>query len=443
MAAADRVERPRVIVVGGGFAGLNVVKALRRCDVDITLVDKRNHHLFQPLLYEVATAALSPGEIAMPLRRIFRDQKNVQVLLDEVMRVDLDARTVELRGGPRSYDYLVLATGSNFSYFGNDQWARLAPGLKTVDDAIEIRRRFLLAFERAEQTDDPGERARLLTTVVVGGGPTGIELAGTMAEVSRKVMSGEFRRLDPASERIVLVEGGPRLLNAFPEECSERARRDLERLGVEVRLDTLVVGIDDDGVALKEGSRIPSDNVVWAAGNQGAAPEQGLDAYLERRDRRLPVGADLSLEGRPEVFAIGDLAFLVPDGDDTPVPALAPAAAQMGRYVGKQIAAEVGGADQGARKPFSYVDKGALATIGRGKAVAVLGGMRFGGFAAWMLWVLVHIFFLIGFRNRLFVMIEWAYAYLTFRRGARLITGVDAGEVIPAGKRGNDESTAA
>lgn len=402
---------------------MSVVRSLASSPVDITLIDRRNHHLFQPLLYEVATAALSPGQIAVPLRHVFRRQKNTTVVLGEVDRVDLEGQRIFVDGDTMEYDYLVLATGSTHHYFGNDSWEQHAPGLKSVDDALEIRRRFLLTFERADRTDDPEERERLMTTVIVGGGPTGIELAGTMSEVARRVLQGEFRNLDTASLKIVLAEGTDRLLPALAPELSERAKLDLEKLGVDVRVETFVTGIDRHGVTLKSGEVIPAANVVWAAGVCGAPVEDGLQGF-ERRDKRVNVEPDLSLAGHPNVFAIGDLAFVETDGRE--VPGLAPAALQMGSYVGKLLAAEVkpntGGQE---RKPFSYWDKGTLATIGRGKAVADIGRFKFGGVVAWLLWVFIHIFFLVGFRNRVMVLIEWAYAYVTLHRGARLITGGD------------------
>ena len=414
---------PRVIVVGGGFGGMSVVRSLASARVEVILVDRRNHHLFQPLLYEVATAALSPGQIAVPLRHVFRRQKNTTVVLGEVESVDLERQCISVDGDTIEYDYLVLATGSTHHYFGNDSWEQHAPGLKSVDDALEIRRRFLLTFERADRTEDPEERRRLMTTVIVGGGPTGIELAGTMSEVARRVLQGEFRNLDTTSLKIVLAEGTDRLLPALAPPLSERAKLDLEKLGVDVRLETFVTGIDDHGVTLQNGEVIPAANVVWAAGVCGAPVADGLEAF-ERRDKRVTVEPDLSLAGHSNVFAIGDLAYVETNG--RAVPGLAPAALQMGTYVGKLLAAEVqsGGHDP-EREPFTYWDKGTLATIGRGKAVADIGRFKFGGVLAWLLWVFIHIFFLVGFRNRVMVLIEWAYAYVTLHRGARLITGGD------------------
>ncbi len=421
MTQLSHEEEPHVIVVGGGFGGMSVVSALARTRARVTLIDRRNHHLFQPLLYEVATAALSPAQIAVPLRHMFRAQKNVGVILGEVTSVDLERKTVRLDGDQVPFDYLVLATGSTHHYFGNDSWSSRAPGLKSVDDALEVRRRFLLTFERAELCAEPEERQRLLTTVIVGGGPTGIELAGTMSEVANRVLQGEFRNLDPSSLKIVLAEGADRLLPALAPELSERAKTDLQKLGVDVRLKTLVTEIDEQGVALESGERIPSTNVVWAAGVCGAPVERGLSAFM-RNDRRLRVEPDLSLAGHPRVFAIGDLAYVESKG--TPVPGLAPAALQMGKHVGKTLVREIGqDAPVESRPAFAYWDKGTLATIGRGKAVADIGRFKFGGVLAWLLWVFVHIAFLVGFRSRVMVLFEWGYAYITFRRGARLITG--------------------
>jgi NADH dehydrogenase len=418
-------NEPHVVVVGGGFGGMSVVSALARSPARITLIDRRNHHLFQPLLYEVATAALSPAQIAVPLRHVFRRQKNVGVILGDVTSVDLEKQSVSVDGEQVSFDYLVLATGSTHHYFGNDSWEDRAPGLKSIDDALEIRRRFLLTFELAERCADPQERQRLLTTVIVGGGPTGIELAGTMSEVAKRVLQGEFRSLNPSSLKILLAEGADRLLPALAPELSARAKSDLEKLGVEVRLQTLVTEIDEMGVALKSGERIPAANVVWAAGVCGAPVERGLGNFV-RDDRRLVVEPDLSLAGHPNVFAIGDLAYVESNGER--VPGLAPAALQMGKYVGKLLAREIGhGASVESRTDFEYWDKGTLATIGRGKAVADIGRFKFGGVGAWLLWVFVHIAFLVGFRSRAMVLFEWGYAYITFKRGARLITGDDAG----------------
>ena len=413
--------KPHVVVIGGGFAGMKVVRRLARADAVVTLVDRQNHHLFQPLLYEVATAALSPGQIAMPLRHIFRGQQNAHVVLGDAERVDLDRKEVLVDGAGLPFDYLVLATGSTHHYFGNDEWETWAPGLKTIDEAVTIRRRFLLAFEEARKCDDEAHRRRWMTAVIVGGGPTGVELAGTMSEVARTVLRGEFRDLDPASFEVQLIEGSDRLLSALPPELSLRAQQDLEKLGVRVRLGALVTGIDAEGVTLQTGDRISAVTKIWAAGVRGAPVATGLADFV-RPDGRVTVEPDLSLPGHPEVFAIGDLAFVAHEGRE--VPGLAPAALQMGDHVGRTLARELAGSATAVeRRPFRYRDKGTLATIGRGKAVAQLGSLKFGGVVAWLLWVFIHVLFLVGFRNRLMVLIEWAYAYVTLNRGARLITG--------------------
>jgi NADH dehydrogenase len=409
-------HRPHVVILGGGFAGLTCARALRGAPVRITLVDRSNHHLFQPLLYQVATASLSPAEIASPIRSILRRQSNVQVWLGEVEDVDVERRSVRLRDGALSYDYLVVATGATHAYFGHDEWAPHAPGLKTVDDALEIRRRFLLAFEAAEREADPAARRRLLTFVIVGGGPTGVELAGAMAEIARQVMPRDFRSIDTTTTRILLLEGGPRILGAYPPVLSEQARRQLERLGVEVRTGALVTGIEPVEVRIGE-ERIEAGNVFWAAGVAASPLGARLGAPLDRAGR-VRVEADLSLPGRPEVFVAGDLAAVEEDG--APVPGVAPAAMQMGRHVARTIRRDLEGR---AREPFRYFDKGNLATIGRAAAVAEIAGLRLSGLVAWLVWVFVHILYLIGFRNRLLVLIQWAWAYLTYQRGIRLITG--------------------
>jgi len=409
-------HRPHVVILGGGFAGLTCARALRGAPVRITLVDRSNHHLFQPLLYQVATASLSPAEIASPIRSILRRQSNVQVWLGEVEDVDVERRSVRLRDGALSYDYLVVATGATHAYFGHDEWAPHAPGLKTVDDALEIRRRFLLAFEAAEREADPAARRRLLTFVIVGGGPTGVELAGAMAEIARQVMPRDFRSIDTTTTRILLLEGGPRILGAYPPVLSEQARRQLERLGVEVRTGALVTGIEPVEVRIGE-ERIEAGNVFWAAGVAASPLGARLGAPLDRAGR-VRVEADLSIPGRPEVFVAGDLAAVEDDG--APVPGVAPAAMQMGRHVARTIRRDLEGR---AREPFRYFDKGNLATIGRAAAVAEIAGLRLSGLVAWLVWVFVHILYLIGFRNRLLVLIQWAWAYLTYQRGIRLITG--------------------
>ena len=397
----------RVVVIGGGFAGLNAARGLRHADVELTIVDRRNFHLFQPLLYQVAMAALNPSDIAYPIRSVFRRQENVtRVVLGEVTKVDLEERMVEVDGESIGYDYLVVASGATHSYFGNPQWEKFAPGLKTVEDALGIRARVLRAFENAES--NPNTEG-LLTFVVVGAGPTGVELAGALIEIAVHAMGKEFDRVDPANARVVLIEGADRVLPPYPESSSESARRQLLDLGVDVVTGEVVTEIDERGVTLSSGDRIEAATVLWAAGVQGSP----LGAMVGDTDRagRVLVEDDLSVPGRPEVFVAGDLAAI------PGVPGVAPAAIQMGKHVAKVIAT-------GDRISFRYVDKGSLATIGRARAVADINGFRFGGLVAWLAWLLIHIFYLIGFRNRAFVLAGWAWHYLTFRRGARIITNV-------------------
>ena len=414
--SAAHKQGPRVVILGGGFGGLYCAKALRKAPVCVTLLDRSNHHTFQPLLYQVATASLSPGDIATPLRHILKRQRNADVWMGEVVDVDVEGRVVVLADGVVAYDYLVVATGATHAYFGHDEWAPTAPGLKTIDDALEMRRRFLLAFEAAEREADAAARERLLTFVVVGGGPTGVELAGAMAEIAFKVIPRDFRFIDTRSARIVLLEGGPRVLPAYPADLSEKARRQLERLGVEVRTDALVTGIEPHAVFIGE-ERIDADNVFWAAGVLASPIGARLGAPVDRAGRVI-VGPDLALPGHPEVFVIGDLAHAEEDGGM--VPGVAQGAMQGGAHVARQIARELAGKP---REPFRYWNKGNLATIGRAAAVADFGRIRMSGFPAWIIWVFVHILYLIGFRNRLVVMIQWAWAYLTYQRGIRLITG--------------------
>ena len=430
-----------VVVVGGGFAGLWATRALAGDDVRITLVDRRNHHLFQPLLYQVATAGLSAPDIAAPLRHILRGQDNVEVRLGEVTGIDTAARRLTLADGDRlDYDSLLLASGATHAYFGHDDWADDAPGLKTLDDALLIRRRVLLAFERAEATDDPAERDAWLSFAVVGGGPTGVELAGTLAEIARKTLRREFRHIDPSKARVRLVEAGPRVLSTFPASLSEKARRQLQKLGVEVLTDSPVSAIDAHGITLSHsGASNPGDadagaapvaiaarTVLWAAGV--AASELGalLDAERDRAGRVL-VNADLTVPGHPHVFVAGDLASIQQDG--TPVPGVAPAAKQMGAHVAAAIRARLAGKPMPA---FRYRDFGNLATIGRMAAVVHLGRLKLSGLLAWWFWLVVHILFLIGFRNRLVVMLNWAWAYWSYQRHARIIFGKpDAPDVPP------------
>lgn len=411
-----RRDAPRVVVVGGGFAGLSAARALAGRDVRVTLVDRRNHHLFQPLLYQVATAALSPGDIAAPIRNVLARQANVEVLLAEVARIRVGAREVELADGARlGYDALVLATGASHSYFGHDAWAPVAPGLKTLEDALEIRRRILTAFERAERTDDPALRAALLTFVVVGGGPTGVELAGALAEIARHTLAADFRRIDPASSRVVLLEALPRVLPAYSEALSEAARRQLEGIGVEVRTGAQVTAIDGDGVEVG-GASIPARTVLWGAGVAASPLGRTLGAPLDRSGR-VEVRPDLSIPGHPEVFVAGDLARAVQDG--APVPGLAPAAIQAGRRAARNALLLVHGRPT---NPFRYRDRGTLSTLGRAAAVGTVKGVEVTGLVAWLAWLGVHIAYLIGFRNRVAVLLEWGWSYATFKRGARLIT---------------------
>lgn len=404
------------MIVGGGFGGLYAAKALRGAPVRVTLLDRRNHHLFQPLLYQVATAALNPSNIATPLRLIFRRQRNVTVLLAEAKAVDVAAKKVVLADGEIGYDYLILATGATHSYFGKDGWARHAPGLKTIEDALEIRRRVLLAFEAAEREPDPERRRQWLTFVIVGAGPTGVELAGALAEISRHALARDFRNFDPAQARIVLLEGVPRVLPTFPEELSAKACKQLGRLGVEVKTGRFVTGIDALG-ATSGDERLPARTVIWAAGVAASPLAGSLGAPLDRAGRVL-VSPDLTVPGRSDVFVIGDLASLQQDGK--PIPGVAQAAIQMGRHVAHNIQRAVRGEPL---QPFRYNDPGLLATIGRGAGVAAFARSRFSGLFAWWLWLTVHIFYLIGFRNRLLVLFEWAWHYLTYQRGVRLITG--------------------
>ncbi|HEY6930277.1 MAG TPA: NAD(P)/FAD-dependent oxidoreductase [Thermoanaerobaculia bacterium] len=414
------MSKPRVVVIGGGFGGLTAAQTLRTAPVSLTLIDRRNHHVFQPLLYQVATAALSPGDIAYPIRSILRRQKNTEVLLAEITAIDLSRREVRFTGGSISYDYLIVAVGAAHSYFGHDDWEKSAPGLKTLEDALEIRRRFLLAFEEAERESDPDRRRKLLTFVLVGGGPTGAELAGAMAEISRSVLVGDFRVIDPRQARIILLEASPRILPTFPEELSAKAAAALTRLGVEVRAGAPVTGIGPGYVELGA-SRIEAGTIVWSAGIAAAPVARSLGIPLDRAGR-VSVEPDLSVPGHPEVFVIGDLAvFLHQTGK--PLPGVAQVAIQQGRYAATAIVRRVTG--QPSAGPFHYRDLGTLAVLGRGAAIADLGRVRFSGFPAWLFWCFVHILKLIGFRNRFIVMFEWAWAYFRSERGARLITGVE------------------
>lgn len=428
--------RPRVVIVGCGFGGLEATKALRDAPVDITLVDRTNHHLFQPLLYQVATAGLSAPAIAAPVRHLFRKQANVTTLLGEVVGLDAAARLVHLKDDAAlPYDHLIVAAGSTHSYFGRDEWARFAPGLKTLDDAFEIRRKVLLAFETAEKEPDPARRAGWMNFAVIGGGPTGVEMAGTLAEIARQTLPGEFRRIDPATAKVLLIEGGPRVLQTMPENLSRRAAEQLQRLGVEVRTDSRVTGIDAHGLEVRPASgeayRIESRCIVWAAGVAasplGKAVAQATGATLDRAGR-VAVEPDLSLPGHPEISVVGDLAAArshVPGKEPQPVPGVSPAAKQMGRAAASNLLARLDGR---ATAPFRYRDYGNLATIGRNAGVVDLttpfGRLQFSGYPAWLFWLFAHVYFLIGFRNRLVVLLDWASAYWSRQRYARVVTDI-------------------
>ncbi len=421
MDATPGTPRPHVVVIGGGFAGLWAVRALAKAPVRITLVDRHNHHLFQPLLYQVATAGLSAPDIAAPLRHILRKQRNVEVRLASVRDITPGDKTVTLDDGSvLAFDHLLLATGATHAYFGHDEWARHAPGLKTLDDALDLRRKLLLAFERAEAETDPLQRAAWLNFAIVGGGPTGVELAGTLAEIARHTLKNEFRNIDPAEARVCLIEAGPRVLASFPEDLSARASAQLQKLGVEVVTGTPVSDIREDGYQLGE-DFVASRTVVWAAGVAASPLARALDVPLDRAGRVI-VQPDLSIPGHPDIFVAGDLAS-VKTADGQPVPGVAPAAKQMGRHVGAAIMARLRGQATG---PFRYRDFGNLATIGRMAAVVHVGKLKLSGLLAWWFWLGAHVFFLIGFRNRLVVLLNWAWAYWSYQRGARIILGDEA-----------------
>lgn len=415
----------RVLVVGGGFGGVAATKALADAPVEIGLIDRRNYHLFQPLLYQVATAALNPSDIAAPIRHVFRKQRNVNVALAEVERVDLANNHVFVQGEAVAYDYLVLAAGATHSYFGNDQWEKDAPGLKTIDDATEIRRRFLMAFEAAEVETDPEAVRACLTFIVVGAGPTGVEMAGAMAEIAHKIIPPDFRHVDTTTARIILIEGGDRVLQAMPEACSRDAQRQLEHLGVEVRLNTLVTDIRDDGVQCGD-EYVASHNIIWAAGVKASSLGVSLGVEQDRAGR-VKVEADLSIPGYRNAFVIGDQAAATCAKSGRPVPGVAQGAIQGGTFVGgiirKEVAAKRSGRKPPPRGAFSYFDKGSLAVVGRNKAVADVFGLKLKGFPAWFIWAGVHIMFLINFRSKLAVAFGWLWTYLFGERGARLITG--------------------
>lgn len=411
------VQKPRIVIVGAGFGGLLAAQALRRVAADVTVVDRQNHHCFQPLLYQVATAALSPAEVAWPIRHILRSQMNTTVLMEDVAGVDTARKMLRTNAGEMPYDYLVIATGAMHSYFGHDDWAPFAPGLKRIEDATRIRRKILIAFERAEIATDLVEQQTLLTFVIVGGGATGVEMAGAIAEIARQTLAMDFRRIDPRNARIVLVEAGPRLLPAFPPDQSDYVRKTLEHAGVTVMTDTMVTKCDAQGVDLNSG-RLDASTIIWAAGVMASPAAQWLNAPADRAGRVI-VQPDLSVPGHPDMFVIGDAAAVM-DGKGKPVPGIAPAAKQMGQYVGKLIAARIAG--KPAVQPFKYMHLGNLATIGRRAAVVELGPLRLRGYIGWWFWGLAHVYFLIGLRNRFVVAFSWFWSYITFQRGARLIT---------------------
>ena len=409
----------RVIIVGGGFGGISAAKELRKAgdDFEVMIVDRSNHHLFQPLLYQVATAALSPGDIAVPIRAIFGARRKTKILLGEVVEVRKEDRELLLNDGRTlSYDYLILAPGAQYNYFGNEEWEDHAPGLKSISDALQIRERILLSLEEAEQLDDPKLREPYLTYVIIGGGPTGVEMAGAIAEIAKRNMMRDYRNFSKNETRIFLVEAAPQILNGFSESLAEKARQSLEDMGVRVLLNTQVTDIGNDRVKFSEGA-IETPNIIWAAGVSASPLLDTLGAEQDRSGK-VVVNPDLTLPGHPELFVIGDGAHLEEE-EGEPLPGLAPVAMQEGRYAGKMIRKNIPG---GERPPFHYVDKGTMATIGRARAVADIKGLKFSGFVAWILWSVIHIFYLIGFRNRLKVFVEWMWYYFTFKRGVRLIT---------------------
>jgi NADH:ubiquinone reductase (H+-translocating) len=413
-------KAPHVVVLGAGFGGLTFCRHFTHPAARITLVDRTNHHLFQPLLYQVATAGLSAPEIAQPIRSILSDRRNVTVLLDPVTDLDLAQRRVVLASKTLSYDYLVLGLGGRNNYFGHPEWESHAPGLKTLADALRIRNQVLLAFEKAENTTDAAERARLMTLVVIGGGPTGVELAGAFAELARHVLKRDFRHIDPAQAKIILIEGSPRVLSGFPGDLSQNTARQLRQLGVQLRTSAPVKNIRRGEVQLDAGETIHAENIIWAAGVSASPLTEKLGVELDRAGR-VKVNPDLSLPGHPEVFAIGDMAFLLQENGQ-PVPGVSPAAMQMAHHTAQIIDAELNGRTD-ARTAFKYWDKGSMATIGRSKAVAIVGQIKLTGLIAWLAWLSLHLVFLIGFRNKVIVLIQWMYSYITYKRGARIITG--------------------
>ena len=415
MSSNVAIQRPRVVIIGAGFGGLSAAKSLAKAPFDVALIDRYNYHMFQPLLYQVATSALSPADIAFPIRTVFRRASNVSVMLANVSAIDAERNEVIAEANRIPFDYLIVATGARQAYFGHNDWAQHAPGLKTIDDAVSLRNLILLAFEQAEIEPDPKERRRLLNFVIVGGGATGVELTGAIAELAKRTLASDFRTIDPGSARIVLVEAGPRLLRQFDESLSRSAQRALEQLGAEVRLGTAVTGCDEAGISMGT-ERIESRTIMWSAGVEASPAGQWLGAETDRAGR-VKVGPDLSLPGRPHIFVLGDTALVTGVGGE-PLPGVAPVAKQQGAYVARAIAARAGGRSV---SPFQYRDFGMLATIGRSHAVAQFGRIKLSGLPAWVLWCFAHIYFLIGFRSRLFVMLNWAWNFLSFRRGARLI----------------------
>ena len=415
MSSYVALKRPRVVIIGAGFGGLTAAKALAKAPFDVALIDRYNYHMFQPLLYQVATAALSPDDIAFPIRTVFRRKRNVSVMLASVSAIDAERNEVIAEGNRIPFDYLIVATGARQAYFGHNDWAQHAPGLKTIGDAVYLRNRILLAFEKAETEPDPDERRRLLNFVVVGGGATGVELTGAIAELAKRTLASDFRTINPGSARVVLVEAGPRLLRQFDESLSHSAQRALEKLGAEVRLGTAVTGCDEAGISMGI-ERVESRTIMWSAGVEASPAGRWLGVETDRAGR-VKVEPDLSLPGRPHIFVLGDTALVTGVGGQ-PLPGVAPVAKQQGAYVAQVIAARVAGQPVA---PFHYRDYGMLATIGRSHALVQFGRVKLSGFPAWVLWCLAHIFFLIGFRNRLFVMLNWAWNFLASRRGARLI----------------------
>jgi NADH dehydrogenase len=412
-------RRPRVVIVGGGFGGLNAARALKRAKVDVVVVDRTNHHLFQPLLYQVATATLAATDITAPIRWLLRRQQNTTTMMLTVHGIDTQLRVVHTIDGPDlPYDYLILAAGARHSYFGHPEWEPIAPGLKSADDALELRRRLLTAFERAELTENPDERAAWLTFVLVGGGPTGVELAGMIPTIGQHMLPRDFRRIAHDEVRVILLEGGPRVLPTYPESLSEHARRDLINLGVDVRTGAMVTGVEPGMVHVGAGKVIRANTVMWAAGNAASPLGKTLGVPVDRVGR-VPVNPDLSIPGHPEVFVVGDMASISTKGK--PVPGVAPAAMQMGRFAARNVKRDL---EQRERLTFVYRNKGDLATIGRHRAIADFGFLQVTGFLAWWFWLLLHILYLAGFRNRIAVLIEWAYSYFTYDLGARRITGM-------------------